>query len=73
MKKNIYVATVINYTVEQNNRFTYTTYAIGSSVKGLQAKLKREMMDNTEYSGIESYTIHDNAYTLKEAKEMRLS
>lgn len=73
MKENIYVATIINYTVEQNSRFTYTTYRIASSLKGLQAKLKREMMDNTELSGIESYIIDYKAYTLKEAKEMRLS
>lgn len=74
MKKINYAATVVNYTTEQNGkRFTFTNHMIATSLKGLQAKLKREMLNNTEWSGIESYTIHDKMYTMEEAKELRLT
>ena len=73
MKKIIYAATVINYTTEQGKRITFTNHTTAASLKGLQAKLKREMMDNTDWCGIESYTIHDRLYTMQEAKELRLT
>ena len=73
MKKNIYAATVINYTTEQGKRFTFISHKTASSLKGLQAGLKREMLNNTDWSGIESYAIHDRMYTMQEAKELRLT
>lgn len=73
MKKSTYAATVVNYTTEQGKRITFTNHMIACSLKGLQAKLKRKMMDNTDWCGIESYTIHDRLYTLQEAKELRLT
>lgn len=73
MKKNIYAATVINYTTEQGKRITFTTHTTAASLKGLQAKLKRETLNNTDWSGVESYTIHDRLYTMQEAKELRLT
>ncbi len=73
MKKNTYVATVVNYTTEQGKRITFTNHMTAVSLKGLQARLKREMLDNTDWCGIESYTIHDKLYTQQEAKELRLT
>ena len=73
MKKNTYVATVINYTTEQGKRITFTAHTTACSLKGLQARLKREMLNNTNWCGIESYTIHDRLYTMQEAKELRLT
>lgn len=73
MKKNIYAATVINYTTEQGKRITFTTHTTAASLKGLQARLKRETLNNTDWCGIESYTIHDRLYTMQEAKELRLT
>jgi len=73
MKKNTYVATVVNYTTEQGKRITFINHMTAASLKGLQARLKREMLNNTDWCGIESYTIHDRMYTLQEAKELRLT
>lgn len=73
MKKNTYAATVINYTTEQGKRITFTSHMTACSLKGLLARLKREMLNNTDWCGIESYTIHDRLYTTQEAKELRLT
>ena len=72
MKRTQYAATLTIYTVFGGEYQEYRTIVVYSSLKGLEARIRKEQNHSSEIHGLVKAFIHKRMYTLEEAKYLRL-